>query len=45
MRIVSSDHFHASAHEIRERWTMEDLVDANLVEDMFDEAERKASKG
>ncbi len=42
-RIVVSPRFQADANRIRYEWSLEDLVDAHLIEDMFDEAERKAA--
>jgi len=44
-RIVSSPRYTGiSPHEIRENWSLEDLLDAHLVEDMWVELERKAAK-
>jgi hypothetical protein len=44
MRIVTSPRYSVSAWEIRDRWSLEDLLDAHLCEDMYIELERKAAK-
>jgi hypothetical protein len=45
MRIVSSPRFTGiDAPRIRQHWTLEDLIDAHLTEDMYAEAEEKAAK-
>jgi len=42
-RILSSERFTVSSvSEIMNTWTMEDVVDAHLVLDMFQELERKS---
>jgi len=42
-RIASSPRITDTAHAIQTQWSLDDLVDAHKVLDMYDELDRKAS--
>lgn len=42
-RVASSDRYSASLREIQDEWTLDDVLDAHLVLDAFEEADRRAA--
>jgi hypothetical protein len=42
--VASSQRYSASLHEIETQWCLDDVYDANVVLDLYDELERKATK-
>ena len=43
-RIASSNRYSSSLKEVEEDWSIDDVWDANVVLDLYDEAERKAAQ-
>lgn len=40
--MASSAKYSSSLHEIETLWSIDDVIDANAVLDLYDEAERRA---
>lgn len=43
-RVATSGRYHSSLVEIKTQWTMDDLLDAILVLDMYDEIDWEANR-